>query len=158
MRVGKRCRLMAIDVPRNPWDIAIADGVAIDAGTVLLSTGPRAPAPRIRIGAGTYCNRFVFIDASLEIAIGENCMIGPFCYISDHDHGTALERTVASQELVSAPVHVGANVWIGAGATVLKGVTLGENCVVGAGAVVTRDVEPGEIVAGSPARVLRRRS
>jgi acetyltransferase-like isoleucine patch superfamily enzyme len=149
---------MAIEVPRNPWDIEIADGVALDEGVIMLSTGPRADVPRIRIGSGTYCNRYVFLDASLEIVIGENCMIGPFCYVTDHDHGFAAGQLVGEQDLLSAPVRIGSDVWIGAGATVLKGVVLGDGAVIGAGSVVTRDVEPGQIVAGTPARALRRRS
>ena len=54
------------------------------------------------------------------------------------------------------PVHICSRAWIGAGATILPGVTIGENSVVGAGSVVTRDVEPNTIVAGNPARVIRR--
>lgn len=54
------------------------------------------------------------------------------------------------------PVHICRRVWIGAGATILPGVTIGENSVVGAGSVVTHDVEPNTIVAGNPARVIRR--
>ncbi len=54
------------------------------------------------------------------------------------------------------PVHICRRAWIGAGATILPGVTVGENSVVGAGSVVTRDVEPDTIVAGNPARVIRR--
>lgn len=53
------------------------------------------------------------------------------------------------------PVHICRNVWIGAGATILPGVTVGENAVVGAGSVVTHDVEPNTIVAGNPARVIK---
>lgn len=54
------------------------------------------------------------------------------------------------------PVHICRRAWIGAGATILPGVTVGENSVVGAGSVVTRDVEPDTIVAGNPARLIRR--
>lgn len=56
------------------------------------------------------------------------------------------------------PVHICRRVWIGAGATILPGVTVGENSVVGAGSVVTHDVEPNTIVAGNPARLIRRLS
>ena len=54
------------------------------------------------------------------------------------------------------PVHIGRNAWIGAGATILPGVTVGENAVVAASAVVTRDVEPNTIVGGNPARLIKR--
>ena len=60
------------------------------------------------------------------------------------------------QVITCRPVHIGRRTWIGAGATILPGVTIGENSVVGAGSVVTRDVEPDTIVAGNPARVIRR--
>lgn len=56
----------------------------------------------------------------------------------------------------SKPVHIGKRAWIGAGATILPGVTIGDNAVVGAGSVVTKDVEPDTIVAGNPARLIRR--
>lgn len=58
--------------------------------------------------------------------------------------------------IVCKPVHICRRVWIGAGATVLPGVTIGENSVVGAGSVVTHDVEPNTIVAGNPARFIRK--
>lgn len=58
--------------------------------------------------------------------------------------------------LICRPVHLKRNCWIGAGASILPGVTVGENAVVGAGAVVTKDVEANTVVAGNPARVIRR--
>lgn len=60
------------------------------------------------------------------------------------------------QVLTCRPVHICRRVWIGAGATILPGITVGENSVVGAGSVVTRDVEPDTIVAGNPARIIKR--
>ena len=54
------------------------------------------------------------------------------------------------------PVHICRRAWIGAGSTILPGVTVGENSVVGAGSVVTHDVEPNTIVAGNPARLIKR--
>lgn len=151
-RIGRQCWIRRIHVSRNPWDIELDDGVALDDEVVLLTTGTRSAQPRLRIGRSSYVNRFTMFDASLSIRIGAECMIGPYCYITDHDHGAADAGPVAAQALVEAPVTVGNNVWIGAHAVILKGVRIGDNAVIAAGAVVTADVGPGERVAGVPAR------
>lgn len=151
-RIGNKCWIRRIHVPRNPWDVVLDDGVALDDDVVLLTTGARGAEPRLHIGQSTYVNRFTMFDASLLIRIGAECMIGPYCYITDHDHGAGDTGPVSAQALVEAPVTVGNNVWIGAHAVILKGVSIGDNAVIAAGAVVTADVGPGERVAGVPAR------
>lgn len=157
-RIGRRCWLQDVWIPRNPWDILLEEGAALDRQVVLLSVGGPASGPRIVVRAGAYLNRFTMLDASERIEIGPHCMIGPHCYITDHDHQTRPGALVGEQPLVSAPVVLGRDVWLGAGVTVLKGVTIGEGAVVGAGAVVTRDVPPHAKVAGVPARVMGQRS
>jgi acetyltransferase-like isoleucine patch superfamily enzyme len=69
--------------------------------------------------------------------------------------GPERRRRALSSALITSPVTVEDHVWIGSGAMVLKGVTLGEGCVVAAAAVVTRSVPEGALVAGHPARVIR---
>ncbi len=150
-KIDGRCWLRRIEIPRNPWDIHL-DRVALDNQVVLLTTGERSGAPRIVIRSGTYINRFTMIDASERIEIGRNCMIGPFCYITDHDHGFARDQAVNEQPLVGSPVTIGDDVWIGAGATILKGVSVGDGAIIGAGAVVTKNVAADAKVAGVPAR------
>jgi maltose O-acetyltransferase len=152
--IGRRCWIRRIRVPRNPWDIVIDDMVALDDDVVLLTTGSRERAPRLLIGSGTYVNRFTMFDASERIEVGRGCLIGPFCYITDHDHGIERAGSIAQQPLVGTPVRIGNDVWIGAGAIILKGVNIGNGAVIGAGAVVTRHVRPNEKVAGVPARVI----
>ena len=158
MRIGRRCWVRAIEVPRNPWDIELGDGVALDRGVVLLTTGERRNVPRLKFGAGTYCNRMTMFDASDSIRIGRDCMIGPFCYITDHDHGRAPGTKVSAQPLISAPVVIEDNVWIGAGAIILKGVTIGTGAIVAAGAIVTKSVPAGAVVAGVAASTSARRA
>lgn len=151
-QIGNRCWIRRISVPRNPWDIDISDGVALDDGVILLSSGDTTARPKIHLGARTYVNRYTMFDASDRIEVGQDCMIGPFCYITDHDHGNGDGGPRAGQPLLNLPVTIGQNVWIGAGAIILKGVQIGANAVIGAGAVVTRSVGENEIVGGVPAR------
>ena len=155
-RLGK-CHLKKISIPRNPWDVQIGDGTYVDDYTVLLSTGPPLENARIEIGKSCGFNRFTMIDASDSIQIGNFVRVGPSCYITDHDHGHELGERICRQPLVSAAVTIHDDVWIGAGSTILKGVTIGAEAIVAAGAVVTKDVPPRTIVGGVPARVIGKR-
>jgi maltose O-acetyltransferase len=154
MQIGHKCWIRRIRVPRNPWDIAIGDEVSLDDGVVLLTTGLRTARPRLTIGAGSYVNRFTIFDASERIELGRNCLVGPFCYITDHDHAHAKGRSIRDQLLVGASVLVGDDVWIGAGVIILKGVRIGHGAVIGAGSVVSHSVEPFAKVAGVPAEAI----
>ena len=157
MRVGRACWVRSVDVQRNPWDIELGDRVSLDKWVTLLTSGPRRPEPRLVFRERVYCNRYTMFDASERIEVGERVMIGPHCYITDHDHGTALGTPIPEQPLVGAPVRIGADAWIGAGVTILKGVTIGEGAIVAAGAVVTKDIEPNAIAGGIPAKTIRHR-
>jgi acetyltransferase-like isoleucine patch superfamily enzyme len=149
--------LYKIEVPRQ-WDqIELNKKCALDRGVTLLASGPWQATPKITIGEGTYINRYTMIDAHSLVRIGDHCMIGPFCYITDANHGMADHCNIDEQQMVVAPVDIGDDVWLGAHATVLKGVTIGKGAVIGAGAVVTKDVLPKEIVVGVPARPIRNR-
>lgn len=152
MRIGWNCWMEAISVPRNPWDIRLGRGVALDRNVVLLAQGEGSPARRIRIGDGTYLNRHVMIDAIERVEIGKHCLIGPHVFITDYDHGREQGIAMAVQPVHSEPVDIGDEVWLGAGVIILKGVKIGKGAVVGAGAVVTRDVPAETVVAGVPAR------
>lgn len=153
--MGPGCWIQDVMIPRNPWDIKLGSGVMLDRHVVLLTTGRQRRSPRICIQDRVYVNRFTVVDATERIEIGPNTMIGPNCYITDHDHGTAAEDRVGDQPFVNEPVDVGTDVWIGAGAIVLKGVEIGDHAIVAAGAVVTKSVPSYGVVAGVPAQVIR---
>jgi len=95
-----------------------------------------------------------FVDDG-DIFIGDDCMIGPNVSIATAVHPVSPKLRKHKLQF-NKPVHIGNNVWIGAAATILPGVTIGDNSIVGAGSVVTRDVEPDSIVVGSPAKLLRK--
>jgi acetyltransferase-like isoleucine patch superfamily enzyme len=156
-KIGRHCTIRYDVVPANPWDLQMGDDVTFDANVILLMIGPRRPEPRLIFGSRIYCNRFTMFDCSDRIEIGCDVLIGPHCYITDHDHGSAPGSPMHTQPMVSKPVKVGNDVWIGAHAVILKGVTIGDGSIVAAGAVVNQDVPPGTIVGGVPARVLRQR-
>jgi acetyltransferase-like isoleucine patch superfamily enzyme len=104
----------------------------------------------IRIGNGTYLNRGVEIVAASRIVIGRDCKIARDVIIMDSD-----QHPLPAGGLVAKPVTIEDRAWIGARAIILKGVTIGHDAVVGAGSVVNKDVQPGAIVAGVPARLVR---
>lgn len=151
-----RAWLRAVEIPRNWPDIRLGDGVALDRGVTLLCSCEPRPG-KLTIGARTYVNRFTIFDVSESLVTGKDCMIGPFCFLTDHDHGIAPGLPVSRQPFVNAPVRIGDDVWIGTHVTILKGVTIGDGAIVGAGSVVTRDVPAMTIAVGNPATVIRTR-
>ncbi len=98
------------------------------------------------------------IDARGGLTIGNNSMIGPKCMVMtfDHDH-TRPGEPMNHLSPIYKPVVIGSNVWIGGNCSILGGVTIGDNAIVAAGAVVTKDVEPGTVVGGVPAKLIRAR-
>lgn len=143
--------LKKISIPRQWEDIQIGRDATLDDGVVLLCSGPPKKG-KISIGERCYINRHTMIDAHDQIEIGPDCMLGPFCYITDGDHGRNCDGRLADQGIVAAPVVLEDNVWVGAHATILKGVRIGRHAVIGAGSVVTKDVEAFSTVVGVPAK------
>jgi acetyltransferase-like isoleucine patch superfamily enzyme len=107
----------------------------------------------IRVGRNVFINQACILNDIGGIEIGDEVMIGP--RVSLLTAGHPLDPVRRRRRIVAAPIVIDRNVWLGAGATVLQGVTVGADAVVAAGAVVTQDVPPGTLVAGVPGRVLR---
>src|SRR5437660_12765398 len=104
--------MQRVSIPRQWSNVMVEKGAALDDGVVLLATGEPRDDAKISIRSATYINRFTMIDASLHIDIGRNCMIGPHCYITDHDHAHAPGVLVGDQKLVGAPVLIGIDVGV----------------------------------------------
>ena len=112
----------------------------------------------VRIGDKTVLGQECTISAYQHVSIGEQCIVADRVMMIDFDHNVAeVERPIRRQGIYKRDVRVGNNVWIGYGAQILRGATVGDNAIVGASAIVTRDVPANAVVAGSPARVIRMR-
>jgi len=153
IRVGRRFALFGRLEARGPGAVVIGDDVIVDALTTPFTHAREA---RIEIGSGSYVNGTRFGCASL-IRIGEGAILGDARLIDTDFHPLhRAERHDPRAAPATAPILVEENVWVGAGAAVLKGVHIGKDAVVGFGSVVVRDVEAGSVVAGNPARPVAR--
>lgn len=108
----------------------------------------------ISLGDNVFLNFNCIILDVVPVTIGSGTQIGPAVQILTADHPRDPEQRAQMLEF-GRPVAIGSNVWIGGGAIILPGVTIGDDAVVGAGSVVTRNVPAGTTVAGNPARPLR---
>ena len=112
----------------------------------------------VRIGDKTVVGQECTISAYQHVSIGEQCILADRVMLIDFDHNVAeVERPIRVQGIYKRDVRVGSNVWIGYGAQILRGVSVGDNSIVGAGSVVTKDVPANAVVGGAPARVIRMR-
>ena len=109
---------------------------------------------RVRLGDNFYANFNLTLVDDADISFGDNCMVGPNVTIATASH-PILPQLRCQLLQYNLPVRIGDNVWIGAGAILLPGVTVGDGSVIGAGSVVTKDVPGGVVAAGNPCRVLR---
>jgi maltose O-acetyltransferase len=143
-RLGVRLRNLVLPYARGA-NVTVWDFVHIDH-----------PA-RLRMGSNVSINRLSTINATGGITIGDDVLIGPYVLLQSQDHRFDDPFVPFNRQgYRRRPIAIGSNVWIGARATVLAGVTIGDGVVVAAGSVVTKDVPAGVLVAGVPARVLRR--
>lgn len=122
-----------------------------------VETGVIFEFPRnIVIGSRTFINRGTIITARAPISIGDDVLIGPYVVINSGNHVIeGMDVPINRQGHTEAPISIAANVWIGAHACVLQGVSIGEGAVIGAGAVVTHDIPDRAIALGVPAKVIR---
>jgi acetyltransferase-like isoleucine patch superfamily enzyme len=112
----------------------------------------------VRIGAKSVLGQECTISAFKHVSIGRECIVADRVMLIDFDHGVVeVDRPIRLQGIYKRDVRVGNNVWIGYGACILRGVTIGDNAIVGTNSVVTRDVPANAVVGGVPARVLRMR-
>ncbi len=106
----------------------------------------------ISLGAKVFMNFNCVILDVVAVSIGDGAQIGPGVQILTADHPRDPAARASGQEF-GRPIRIGRNVWIGGGALLMPGVTVGDDAIIGAGAVVTRDVPAGATAIGNPARI-----
>ena len=111
-------------------------------------------AGHVHFGNNVYCNFGVTMVDDTHIYVGDNTMIGPNVTVATAGHPILPELREKGYQY-NAPVRIGRNCWIGAGAVILPGVCIGDNSVIGAGSVVTGNIPSDVVAVGNPCRVLR---
>lgn len=154
-QLGKRARVGRYCVIRRPWCLSTGERTQFEHQVHVKATDDRA---EIRLGREVFVGFNCEFDISTRLWIGDHVLIAPGCFITDHSHRHAAGEIIAAQGCESAPVRLEDDVWLGAHAVILAGVTVGRGAIVAAGAVVTGDVEAMTIVAGVPARRIGTRS
>jgi acetyltransferase-like isoleucine patch superfamily enzyme len=112
----------------------------------------------VNIGAKTVIGQECTISAFQHVSIGRECILADRVMLIDFDHGvTEVERPIRLQGIYKRDVRIGHNVWMGYGACVLRGVSIGDNSIVGTSSVVTKDFPANSVLGGAPARLIRTR-
>lgn len=151
-------RNVTLDVRELDSDVAneleISDSVFIGTGSLIL-----AKRGSISLGKAVNISSSCRIASEGSIRIGESCLISAYCYIGPGNHKFSEKEIPVMQQGMEEGrgVFIGKNVWIGARATILDGVSIGDNVVVAAHSFVRDDVPEGAIVGGTPARILKQR-
>lgn len=121
--------------------------------TIRIDQGWMETGAEVSFGPGCH-----IYEPRAGLTIGDHCLIGGGVLICGVNHGYAIQDVPMRQQAFdAAPIIIGQDVWIGMGAIILPGVTLGDGAIVSAGAVVTSDVASKTVVSGVPARFLKRR-
>jgi acetyltransferase-like isoleucine patch superfamily enzyme len=118
----------------------------------------RAHEGEVSIGAKSVLGQECTISCYKHVSIGRECIIADRAMMIDFDHGMVeVERPIREQGIYKRDVRIGHNVWMGYGASVLRGVTVGNNAVIGTNSVVTKNVPDDAVVGGVPAKLIRMR-
>jgi acetyltransferase-like isoleucine patch superfamily enzyme len=133
--------------------VRIFEGVTLSDGVIVATYGGT-----IELGPNVYIGPYCVLYGHGGLVIGRDTMVGAHTVIVPANHGFArLDVPMNRQPLTREGIHIGEDVWIGAGCQVLDGVRIGRGTVIGAGSVVTRDIDPYSVAVGIPAAVVRSR-
>lgn len=154
IRLGEKCSVLTHAIVRNGKGVEIGNGSSVSS---YCSIFPREPGydGRFVMGEGSNIGDNTIIDTSDDVVIGNQVALGPFDIVYTHDHNYHSDTFAAWKGGVhTGKVVIEDGAWVGARVVLLPGVNIGKRAIVAAGSVVTKNVEPGDIVGGAPAKSL----
>lgn len=152
--LGRGCKIHAdasVDASRSPG-VTFGDKVTLNRYAYV-----QGGNGGVRLGDRVEINNHCIVNGTGGVDIGDDTLVGPGVRIISYQHRYARDATVRSQPVDAKPIRIGRDVWLGANAVILAGVTIGDGAVVAAGAVVREDVPPYAVVAGVPATIKKYR-
>lgn len=153
--LGRKCKIhdsASLDASRSRG-IVLGDQVTLNRYVYL-----QGGAGGVRLGNRVEINNFTIVNGTGGVDIGDNTLIGPGARIISYQHRYAAGSLIREQATEHKPIRIGQDVWIGANAIIMAGLTIGDGAIIAAGAVVTHDVDANTVVAGVPARTIKLRS
>jgi acetyltransferase-like isoleucine patch superfamily enzyme len=158
--VGPEFRMEQLPYIQGRGRILLGRRVRLSGKPLISFSTVRHAAPELLIGDGTFVGHLCGFTVGRSVRVGARCLLASGVQIYDMDgHPIDARRRRAGEPTPAEgirPVVLGDDVWVGAGAVILKGVTVGDRAMVAARAVVTRDVPADTVVAGNPALIVKR--
>lgn len=161
----KKAHLRAVSICGKLNNYDISEGERIELGKKLLGKSGKTVylnpgfwcdyGENIEVGENFYCNYGVCILDVCKVKIGDNCLIAPQVGIYTAEHPIDRNTRISGLEL-GRPITIGNDCWIGGNAVINPGVTLGDNVIVGSGSVVTKSFPSNVIIAGNPAKIIKK--
>ncbi len=154
IELGRECKIhsgASVDASRSPG-VRLGDKVTLNRYAYV-----QGGNGGVRLGNRVEINNFSIVNGTGGVEIGDDTLLGPGVRMISYQHRYARGATIRSQPVDARPIRVGRDVWIGANAVILAGVTIGDGAVVAAGAVVRDDVPDYAVVAGVPATIRKMR-
>lgn len=153
LRVGKDCRIL------NPHKIEVGNNVIIDNNVELLvnTISQTSSKPLLILGDYVHLSKYNCIGCTGRVVLESHVRLAPYVHITDRNHCyDDISHPIWKQPIVVKDVYIGSETWIGFGAQIMPGVHIGKHCVIAAGSIVTKDIPDYCVVAGNPARIIKK--